>query len=53
MLAQLHVREKQRDKALKNVEENERRYRMLADLLPQSIYETDELGNFTYVNKAW
>ncbi len=53
MLAQLYVREKQRDKALKNAEENERRYRMLSDLLPQSIYETDELGNFTYVNKAW
>jgi PAS domain S-box-containing protein len=53
MLSQLRVWERQTDKALKNAEENEKRYRELADMLPQSIYETDELGNFTYVNKAW
>ena len=53
MIAQLRVWEKQRDRALKNAEDNELRYRELADMLPQSIYETDELGNFTYVNKAW
>ncbi|NJK85216.1 MAG: PAS domain S-box protein [Bacteroidales bacterium] len=38
---------------MREAEGNEIRYRELADLLPQSIYETDELGNFTYVNKAW
>ena len=53
MIAKLHVWEKQRDIALKNAQDNEYRYRELADMLPQSIYETDELGNFTYVNKAW
>lgn len=53
MVAKLHVWEKQRDSALKNAEDNELRYRELAEMLPQSIYETDELGNFTYVNKAW
>jgi PAS domain S-box-containing protein len=53
MVAQLRVWEKQRDRAIKNAEDNELRYRELADMLPQSIYETDELGNFTYVNKAW
>lgn len=53
MLSQLRVRERQRDKALADAEDNERRYRLLADMLPQSIYETDELGNFSYVNKAW
>ena len=53
MVAQLRVWQKQRDRAVKNAEENELRYRELADMLPQSIYETDELGNFTYVNKAW
>jgi PAS domain S-box-containing protein len=53
MIAQLRVWEKQRDTAIKNAEDNELRYRELADMLPQSIYETDELGNFTYVNKAW
>lgn len=53
MLSQLRIWEKQTHKALKNAGENEKRYRELADMLPQSIYETDELGNFTYVNKAW
>jgi PAS domain S-box-containing protein len=53
MVAQLRVWEKQRDMAIKNAEDNELRYRELADMLPQSIYETDGLGNFTYVNKAW
>ncbi len=53
MIAKLNVWEKQRDNALKNAQDNEFRYRELADMLPQSIYETDELGNFTYVNKAW
>ena len=41
MLSQLRVRERQRDKALADAEDNERRYRLLADMLPQSIYETD------------
>ncbi|MBN2611824.1 MAG: response regulator [Bacteroidales bacterium] len=53
MVSQLHVRQQQRDKALKNAEDNELKFRELADMLPQSIYETDELGNFTYVNKAF
>ncbi len=53
LIAQLYIRERQRDKALHTAEENELRYRELTDMLPQSIYETDELGNFTYVNKAW
>jgi PAS domain S-box-containing protein len=53
MTAQLRVWQKQRDRAVKIAEDNELRYRELADMLPQSIYETDELGNFTYVNKAW
>ncbi|MFO7656590.1 MAG: response regulator, partial [Bacteroidales bacterium] len=53
MVSQLHQWQRQRDKALKNAEENELKYRELADMLPQSIYETDDLGNFTYVNKAF
>lgn len=53
MVAQLHRWERLRDKALQEAEENQLRYRELADMLPQSIYETDELGNFVYVNKAW
>jgi len=52
-VALLILRERQRDRALKRAEENEKRYRELADLLPQSIFEIDNLGNFTYVNKSW
>jgi PAS domain S-box-containing protein len=53
MIAELHVRERQRDIALKVAQENQQRYRELADLLPQGIYETDISGNLTYVNQAW
>jgi PAS domain S-box-containing protein len=31
--------------------ESRRRFRDLANLLPQSIWETDEKGNFTYMNQ--
>jgi PAS domain S-box-containing protein len=53
LLSQLKIWESQRDKALKNAEYTQQRYQELADLLPQSVYETDALGNYTYVNKAW
>lgn len=53
MVNKLDRREKQRDNALMALKENEIKFRELADLLPQSIYETDDLGNYTYVNKAW
>jgi PAS domain S-box-containing protein len=53
MVAQLKIREKQRDNALESVLEKERGYQEMADLLPQSIFETDRLGNIVYSNKAW
>ncbi len=53
MLSQLRVWEKQRDRAIQNAEDNQQRYRELADMLPQSVFETDSYGNYTYVNKAW
>ncbi len=53
MVAQLRIREKQRDDALADVMEEEQRYRELTDLLPQGIFETDGLGNLIYANKAW
>lgn len=34
------------------LEKSERKYRELADLLPQTIYELDELGYITYLNKT-
>jgi len=33
--------------------ENEEKYRQLADHLPQSVFETDQFGNLTYVNSNW
>jgi PAS domain S-box-containing protein len=53
MLTDLKIREQQRDRALRISEDNQQRYQELADLLPQCIYETDRMGNLTYVNKAW
>jgi PAS domain S-box-containing protein len=53
LLSQLKIWEKQRDKALKNAEDTQQRYQELADMLPQSVFETNSFGNYTYVNKAW
>jgi PAS domain S-box-containing protein len=53
MMGQLNIWEKQRDKALRNAEDTQQRYRELADMLPQSVFETNSMGNYTYVNKAW
>jgi PAS domain S-box-containing protein len=53
MAAQLKIKETQRDRALAIANENEKRFHNLADLLPQSIYETDRMGNLIYANKTW
>ena len=53
LLSQLKIWERQRDKALRSAEFTQQRYQELADMLPQSIFETNNLGNYTYVNKAW
>jgi PAS domain S-box-containing protein len=36
----------------KKLSESERRFRQLADLLPQVVFETDEKGNLTFLNRA-
>jgi PAS domain S-box-containing protein len=53
LLSQSKIWEKQRDKAVQNAEDTKQRYQELADMLPQSIFETNSVGNYTYVNKAW
>jgi PAS domain S-box-containing protein len=53
LLAQLKIWERQRDTAIQHADDNQQRYRELADMLPQSVFETDAYGNYTYVNKAW
>ncbi len=35
----------------KKIKENERRYQELADLLPLAVFETDESGNFFFINR--
>ncbi len=46
-----HLEELVEERSAKLVE-SERRFRELADLLPQIVYETDESGNFTFLNKT-
>ena len=53
LFSMLKVWEKQRDKAIRSAEDTQQRYQELADLLPQSVFETDSMGNYTYANKAW
>jgi PAS domain S-box-containing protein len=53
MMAQIDNWKNQHNIVLKKAEENQKRYQELADLLPQSIFETDLQGNYTYANKAW
>lgn len=53
MIARLLIHERQRDMAIRVAEENEQRYRELTGMLPLSIFETDRLGNITYVNQTW
>lgn len=53
LLSQLKIWERQRNRAIQHAEDNQQRYRELADMLPQSVFETDSFGNYTYANKAW
>lgn len=53
LLSQLKIWERQRDRALQDARDTQQRYQELADMLPQSVFETDSFGNYTYVNKAW
>ena len=41
----------ERKQAEEALHESEKRFRELADLLPQVVYEVDTRGNLTYANK--
>ncbi len=41
----------ERKKAEGALRESEKKYRELADLLPQTVFETDEKGNITFANR--
>jgi len=51
LIQKIEKRESERDTAEKALKENELKYRQLTDMLPQSVFETNEVGNLTYVNK--
>ncbi len=53
LFSMLKVWEKQRDTAIQSAEDTQQRYQELADMLPQSVFETNAMGNYTYANKAW
>ncbi len=52
MMEYLYAREAERDEAERALRENETKYRNLADLLPQSIFETDKECVLTYYNRT-
>jgi len=51
LMEQISNRELERDLAEEEIRESEKRYRYLAELLPQPIFETDFMGNITYINQ--
>lgn len=52
LLNEIQSREKQRDIAEEALRDSEEKYRMLAELLPQSIFELDKNYIFTFLNDA-
>jgi len=53
MIQQLKKKEDDRKIANNDFLESERKYKDLANLLPQSIFEVDKNGLLTYVNQNW
>ena len=49
-VAEFEVSETKRKRVEHELRESEKKYRELADLLPQTVFELDEAGNFTFVN---
>ncbi len=41
-----------RKEALEGLQKSKKRFKELTELLPQPVWETDEDGNFTYINRA-
>lgn len=53
LIEQIKREKEDLDRTQKALIENEEKYRQLADNLPQSVFETDQFGNLTYVNSNW
>ncbi len=53
LIEQIKLEKEELNRVQQALIENEEKYRQLADNLPQSVFETDQFGNFTYVNENW
>jgi PAS domain S-box-containing protein len=53
LMTQIKKEKEDLNKVQQALIENEEKYRQLADNLPQSVFETDQFGNLTYVNSSW
>ncbi len=51
-IAELKAAETERVRAEEALRASEARFRELADLLPQTVFETDERGNITFANQS-
>ena len=53
MLDQLKVNQLEKDTLIDQLTAGEKKYRDMADRLPQGLFETDNRGVLIYVNKVW
>lgn len=53
MIDQLHQKENARKLAESHFHESQRKFKDLSDFLPQSVFEVNAKGIFTYVNQNW
>lgn len=51
LLEQIQNHEDERNKAESELRESEKKFRILTELLPQPVFETDINGNITYLNR--
>ncbi len=53
LLGELSIHEEERNLLIKQLVNNEERYRTLSDKLPQSVFETGRKGQIKYANTSW
>ncbi len=53
MIDQLKQNQKEKDVLINQLSAGEKKYREMADKLPQGLFETDNSGVLLYVNKVW
>ena len=53
MMEQLTRREKERDNAVRALQDGEKKFRELSDFLPEAVFEVNRDFDFTYVNRTF